>query len=342
MNRKSFLRSFVPATLGVLLTRQLAAASPRSNIIPSSFPPYLKPGDTIGITCPAGAVDNAELRNCCKVFEDWGLKVRYGKTVGKKWQRYGGTDEERLADFQSLLDDDAVQAIIFARGGYGTMRIIDRLNWDKFCMSPKWLIGYSDITTIHLHVHATLGIPTIHADMSTSLSPKRGMSEQSLENILFGKPVAYIVKGNKHNRSGNCSGILVGGNLTIIQACSGSGSDISTEGKILFIEDVNEYKYSIDRMLVHLKRAGKLAGLAGLIVGGFTATREKEEETYRLSLEELVNEKVSEYNYPVCFDFPAGHVRNNLALKFGVPYELSVSSTDVILNEKSLTQATAG
>lgn len=334
MNRKSFLRSFVSATAGVVLTRNLAAA-PAKVVLPSNVPPYLKPGDTIAVTCPAGAVDSSDLRSCGKVFENWGINIKYGKTIGKRWLRYAGTDEERLQDLQELLDDDSVNAIMFGRGGYGTMRIIDKVNWDKFRQKPKWLIGYSDITTIHLHVHSGFGIPTIHGDMSFGLSSKPGnTATKSLEDVLFGKPVAYVVKGHQKNRGGNCSGVLVGGNLTLIQACSGSESDIATDGKILFIEDVHEYKYSIDRMLVHLQRSGKLEKLAGLIVGGFSAIKEKDEEDYRQTIEELVWEKVKGYDYPVCFSFPAGHIKNNLALKFGVPYELSISVTDVILNEK--------
>ncbi len=334
MNRKSFLQAFVPATIGVVLTKQLKA-SEKGVINPAIIPAYLKPGDTIGITCPAGAVNSNDLRKCSHVFKDWGLNIKYGNTVGKKWQRYGGTDEERLRDLQELLDDNTVDAIIFGRGGYGTMRIIDKVNWEGFLTKPKWLIGYSDITTIHLHIHSNLGIPSVHADMSTGLSITTA-STKSLKETLFGKSVSYVVKGNSLNREGNCSGKLIGGNLTILQACSGSKSDITTEGKILFIEDVNEYKYSIDRMLVHLKRSGKLDKLSGLVVGAFTATKENEEETYRQTIEELILEKVKEYDYPVCFNFPAGHIKNNLALKFGVPYELSVSSTDVILNEKRI------
>jgi muramoyltetrapeptide carboxypeptidase len=333
MDRKSFLQAFVPATAGILLSKKLSASPGR--IVPSTVPPYLKRGDTIAITCPAGAVETSDLRSCNKVLESWGINIKYGKTIGKKWLRYAGTDEERLQDLQALLDDDSVNAILFGRGGYGAMRIIDKVNWEKFRERPKWLIGYSDITTIHLHVHNKLGIPTIHGDMSTGLSTKPGdASTKSLEETLFGKPVAYVVKGNGLNREGNCSGILIGGNLSLLQACSGSESDITTAGKILFIEDVNEYKYCIDRMLVHLKRSGKLDKLAGLIVGGFTATKEKDEEDYKQTIEELVWEKVKEYNYPVCFNFPAGHIKDNLALKLGVPYELSVSVTDVIMNEK--------
>lgn len=334
MNRKSFLQAFVPATAGVLFTRQLKA-SQKNVVNPAIIPAFLKPGDTIGITCPAGAVDASDLRKCSQVLKDWGVNVKYGNTVGKKWQRYGGTDEERLKDLQELLDDNTINAIIFGKGGYGTMRIIDQVNWEQFMSKPKWLIGYSDITTIHLHVHSNLGVPSMHANMSTGMSESTA-STKSLKDALFGKPVSYVVKGNSFNREGNCSGLLIGGNLAIMQACSGSKSDISTEGKILFIEDVNEYKYSIDRMLVHLKRSGKLDKLAGLVVGSFTAIKEKDEEAYKQSIEELIFEKVKEYNYPVCFNFPAGHIKNNLALKLGVPYELSVSSTDVILNEKSV------
>ncbi len=334
MNRKSFLQAFVPVAAGVVLNKKITAAQ-RQAILPAAIPPYLKPGDTIAITCPAGAVESNELRSCCRVLEGWGINIKLGRTIGKKWLRYAGTDAERLQDLQELLDDDSVQAIMFGRGGYGTMRIIDKLNWDNFRQKPKWLVGYSDITAIHLDVHAKLGIPTIHGDMSTGLSSKPGnVATKSLEDALFGKPVASVVEGNPQNREGNCSGILVGGNLALIQACSGSASDVSTEGKILFIEDVNEYKYAIDRMLVHLDRAGKLGKLKGLIVGAFTATKEKDEDDFKQTIEDLVWEKVKAYDYPVCFNFPAGHVKNNLALKLGVFYELSVSVTDVILNEK--------
>ncbi|HEX6913835.1 MAG TPA: LD-carboxypeptidase [Chitinophagaceae bacterium] len=333
MDRKSFLQAFVPASFGLLVSRGLGASTPPVSGI-AAAPAMLREGDTIGITCPAGAVESLEIRNCMTVLGSWGFNVKCGATVGKKWQRFAGTDAERLADFQSLLDDSSVHAIMFGRGGYGTMRIIDQLNWNKFAANPKWLIGFSDITTVHLHVHAQLGTPTIHAGMSTGFGSKdQAPAAESLRKLLRGEPMAYVVNGHEMNREGNCAGKIVGGNLSIIQACSGSASDVSTDGKILFIEDVNEYKYTIDRMLVHLKRAGKLERLAGLIVGGFTATRTREEESFRQSISELVMEKVSEYSYPVCFDFPAGHVKNNLALKLGVPCQLSVSSTDVILNE---------
>jgi muramoyltetrapeptide carboxypeptidase len=297
------------------------------------MPPYLKAGDTIGITCPAGPVSSGNLGNCLKAMKSWGLNVRYGNTINKQWQRYAGTDAERAADFQELLDDDSINAIIFGKGGYGTMRIIDQVNWDKFRRKPKWLVGFSDITTVHLHVHAISGIPTIHGDMTSGLSLyDKDASSKSLHDALFGKPIAYVVKGHSRNREGNCAGLVVGGNLSLLQACSGSVSDINTDGKILFIEDVHEYKYCIDRMLMHLKRSGKLEKIAGLIVGGFTATRD--EGDYRQSVEELIWEKVKDYDYPVCFNFPAGHIGNNLALKLGVKYDLSVSRTDVILNEK--------
>lgn len=337
MNRKAFLRSFLPLTIGAMASRKLLAAPINSPlytdfITSAAMPPYLKEGNTVGITCPAGFVETNNLQSCFKTLRKWGLNVKYGDTVGKRWQRYGGTDAERLRDFQSLLDSDSVDAIIFGKGGYGTMRIIDKINWDKFKQKPKWLVGFSDLTTVHLHIHRNLGIPTIHADMGMGLSTDDAAS-CSLQDILFGKPVNYSVKGFEMNRAGTASGVLVGGNLSLIQACSGSQSDIDTEGKILFIEDVNEYKYQIDRMLTHLQRSGKLDKLAGLVVGEFSATKEHEEIVYGQSIEEMIWEKVRDYNYPVCFHFPAGHIKNNLALKLGVSYQLSVSKQQVDLKE---------
>ncbi len=336
MNRKAFLRSFIPAAIGAMASKKLLAAPVSTDFITSAAtPPFLKEGNTVGITCPAGYVETNNLQSCFKTLKKWGLNVKYGDTVGKRWQRYGGTDAERLRDFQSLLDSDSVDAIIFGKGGYGTMRIIDKINWEKFRYKPKWLVGFSALTTVHLHIHSNLGIPTIHADMGMGLVADDTAST-SLQDILFGKPVNYSVKGFELNRPGNASGVLVGGNLSLIQACSGSKSDIDTEGKILFIEDVNEYKYQIDRMLTHLQRSGKLDKLAGLVVGEFSATKEHHEIVYEQSLEEIIWEKVKEYDYPVCFRFPSGHIKNNLALKLGVPYQLSVSKQQVDLKETLL------
>jgi muramoyltetrapeptide carboxypeptidase len=336
MNRKHFLQSFIPVGLAAAVSGKLFAGS-NGDIMPQpNTPAFLKAGDTIGITCPAGPVEIAKMDNCFKAMKKWGLNVKYGNTVGKKWQRFGGTDEERAADFQAMLDDDAIQAILFAKGGYGTMRMIDKINWDKFKQQPKWLIGFSDLTTIHLHVNSNFNIATIHGDMSSGFSSKdTDPSLISLNDALFGKRLQYNIEGHLLNRPGEINAPLVGGNLSMIIACTGSKSEIKTDGKILFIEDVSEYKYTIDRMLMQLKRSGKLDRLAGLLVGQFTATKSDKEDNFYKTVEELIMEKVEEYNYPVCFNFPAGHSKDNRALKFGVPYQFTVTKDAVSLNETS-------
>lgn len=336
MNRKQFFKVMLPATLATLIARQ-SFANPFYNTeknAPALIPPYLKRGDTVGITCPAGPVDSATMQPCVSALKKWGLNVKYGNTVGKVWQRFGGTDKERLEDFQALIDDDTIQAIIFGKGGYGTMRIIDKVNWQKFIQKPKWLIGYSDLTVVHAHVQSNYNIPTIHGDMSTGFSnDPLDSSTFSLQQALFGNPMEYSLKSFSMNRPGTARGILVGGNLSLIHACAASTSDLKTDGKILFVEDVSEYKYTIDRMLMSMKRSGKLDNLAGLIVGGFTATKEDGEDNYSIRIEDIIFEKIKEYKYPVCFHFPAGHMRENRALKLGVPYDFTVGREIVSLIE---------
>ncbi len=336
MNRKNFLQTIVPLSLASFLAKN-AGAVPFLNdeLRQSIIPRYLKAGDTIGITCPANPVENHKLHGCLRTFRNIGLNVVYGNTVGKSWQRFSSNDKERASDFQRLLDDDKIDAILFGRGGYGTLRMIDRINWDKFKQNPKWLIGFSDITAFHLHVHANFGIATIHGDMAGSISDQpNNLGTNTLLGALFGNRIEYAVNGHSMNREGFAQGKLVGGNLSLIQACAGSKSDIKTDGKILFIEDVSEYKYTIDRMLMNLKRSGKLENLAGLVVGQFTATKTSEDErNFTDSIEEIIMDKVEEYNYPVCFNFPSGHSKNNRALKLGVSYDLNVSYKSVSLFE---------
>ena len=327
MNRKSFLKSFIGAGVGSFVVNNAFAGTEETKSLSSQaiIPPYLKPGDTVGITCPAGAVELEKVQCCCNALEQWGLNVTFGKTVGKKWQRFGGTDEERLEDFQGMLDDKNIKAVIFGKGGYGTLRIIDKIDWSNFKQQPKWLVGYSDLTVVHLHVHNNLNMSTLHADMSSGFSNNPSdISVASIKDALFGSIMKYAVKSHAMNRPGNTTGRLVGGNLTMLNACAASKSDVNTKGKILFIEDVSEFKYNIDRMMMTLKRAGKLDQLAGLIVGEFTAIRSNEEDSFNMCVEEIIGDKVKEYDYPVCFHFPAGHIAGNRALKMGVTYELSV------------------
>ncbi len=340
MKRKDFLQRLAAASAGLFFTKAgLGRPDPVVHTIPAFAPPYLKPGDTVGITCPASPMDAEDLLQCQNAVTRWGFKTSYGKTVSNHWQRFGGTDDERAADLQRMLDDDRINAILFGRGGYGVMRMMDKLNWEKFIQKPKWLVGYSDITAIHCQVHSLCGIPTIHADMGNGFSDEEDASSLSLKKMLTGDKQPYQAEPFALNRTGDAWGKLVGGNLSLVTAMQGSKSALDTAGKLLFIEDVSEYKYTIDRMMLNLKRSGKLDNLAGLIVGGFTATKKDEEEIepikdkFLLTVEELIFEKVKELNYPVCFHFPAGHQKINLALKLGASYHLQVSDSRTLLTE---------
>jgi len=306
----------------------------------SNIPPNIKPGATFGITCPAGATTSDKLLFCKNTLEGWGYKIRYGKTIDQKWQTFGGTDDERLADFQQMLDDDTIDVILFARGGYGVMRMMDKIRWDKFLQQPKWLIGYSDITAFHCHIHTNFNIPTIHADMATGFNTAIDDASMTLRNMLLGYRQEYSVEAFTLNRTGNAAGILVGGNLSMMVAVQGSKSALKTDGKILFIEDVSEYKYTIDRMMTNLKRSGMLENLAGLVLGGFTAMKTDEDEQYLMTVEEIIYDRIKEYNYPVAFNVPVGHQKKNYALKIGGYYNLAVTTEKTILYEQDFRKTT--
>jgi len=294
----------------------------------------------IGITAPAGFVLREGIIPAATLMQQWGFKIRAGYTVGKKNFTYGGTDEERLQDFQMMLNDPQINAIMCARGGYGAVRIIDRLNWDKFKARPKWIIGFSDITVIHSHLNRQLGIASIHSKMCNSFpdiwdqaSDLQKATIISIQKALMGEKMHYSAAANNYNRTGAASGTLVGGNLKTIESLAGSASDIKTDGKILFVEDTGEYLYSIDRMFWNLKRSGKLSKLAGLIVGGVKIKQDAPDEYFGKTVYEIVSERVNEYSYPVCFDFPVGHQIDNFALKCGVKHRLDVASGGTTLVE---------
>lgn len=291
-------------------------------------PHFLKPGDTIGIVAPARKVSPEELSDGIKILEGWGFNVRLGKNIFKEQNQFSGGDEERAADLQMMLDDADVKAIISARGGYGTVRIIDKLDFSKFKQHPKWLVGYSDMTVLHNHLQSNLQTQSIHACMVFNMQPDKFDKDavESLGKALTGVPLHYKFSSANNqslNRNGNAKGILCGGNLSLIYALSGSVSDIDTSKKILFIEDLDEYLYHIDRMMIQLKRSGKLQNLAGLIVGGMSDMKDNT-VPFGKTAEEIIREHVNEFDYPVCFDFPAGHIKNNLALIMGATVELSV------------------
>ena len=339
MKRKDFLSSIIPlgATLGAVAKGKTKLEDPDDAII---MPPYLKAGDTIGITSPAGYIIEADIQSAVNKITEWGFKVKLGATIGKKNFTFGGTDEERKNDFQQMINDRSIKAILCARGGYGMVRIIDGLDLKTLIKHPKWIIGFSDVTVIHSHLNKTVRVASIHSKMCNSFpddwskaEPVQIDSIESIRKCLVGEKMKYMFTPGPKNRTGLADGELVGGNLKTIESLSGSKSDISTRDKILFVEDTGEYLYSIDRMFWNLKRSGKLSKLKGLIIGGFKPKKDDPGEEFGMTLEDIVLEKVSEYNYPVCFDFPVGHQKNNLALKCGAMHRLAVHENECRLTE---------
>lgn len=292
-------------------------------------PPYLKAGDTVAIVATARKVSKFEIKPAIDLLKSWGLEVSPGKNLYKDQNQFAGSDEDRAGDLQRALNNKNVQAVIFARGGYGTVRIIDQIDWKKFVKQPKWLIGYSDITVIHSHVHKHCLVQTMHAPMSLNIAKLSAPCQQVLKETLFGKQLRYSSSKQlpqlvKLNRQGKAKGQLVGGNLSLIYSLAGTESDIDTAGKILFLEDLDEYLYHIDRMMMNLKRTGKLKDLAGLIVGGMTEMKDNA-IPYGKTAEEIIHDAVKEYSYPVVYGFPAGHIPNNYPLIMGKEVTMNVT-----------------
>ena len=274
-------------------------------------------------------------------MSEWGFDVRIGDTVGTRDFTFAGSDEQRAADFQKMIDDDSIKAVMLGRGGYGAVRIIDAIEFKKFSKHPKWIIGFSDATVFHSHINRNFGIATIHSKMCNSFpSVQETTTKEQLDSIdsirkcLTGDKMKYAALTNSYNKTGTAEGILVGGNLSILENLAASKSDINTDGKILFIEEVEEYLYNIDRMLWNLKRSGKFDKLKGLIVGGFDKIKPDDPgEDFGKTVFEMILEKVKEYDYPVCFDFPVGHQKENYALKCGIKHILEITSDQVRLTE---------
>ncbi|MBN2762899.1 MAG: LD-carboxypeptidase [Bacteroidales bacterium] len=281
-------------------------------------PPWLKTGDKVGLVAPASYVKAEELARFLAILDSWGLKAKLGKNLYRRKNSFAGNDDQRAADFQQMLDDPSVKAVLCARGGYGTIRIIDRLNFSGFSRNPKWIIGCSDITVMHTLIQKTLNTESLHAIMPRHITEgKKDLSSlESLKNALFGNLNSYVIKPVKNNRQGEASGILVGGNLSVLYSMRGTKLDIDTSGKILFIEDVGEYLYHIDRMIMNLKTGGKLKNLSGLIVGGMTGMKVSV-SGFRKTANDVIYDAVEEYHFPVMFGFPAGHIRPNMALIMG-------------------------
>ncbi len=287
---------------------------------------FLAKGDLIGVTAPAGKIKTESLTVAVSVLASWGLGIELGKHIFSEAHGYfSGTDQERLQDFQNMLDDPEIKAIICARGGYGTTKFIDRLDFTNFLKFPKWIVGFSDITALHLKLHC-LGFESIHSVMPIQFSkPEHKESVESVRRILFGETVYLEAKASESNRLGTATGQVVGGNLTLLADSLGTANDIDSKGKILIIEEVGEYKYKLDRMFTHLKRANKLSQLAGLIIGHMTDINDAE-GSFGQTVEEIVLDKVKEFNYPVAFNFPIGHEAPNLAWRHGATGTLNVSN----------------
>lgn len=347
MKRKQFIAALFPLAVSGNALAQMKNISasfdegPEDGNMKKLTPPYLTKGAVIGITCPAGNITLDEIEPAIAKIKEWGFEVKAGNTVGKKDFTFGGTDGERLTDFQQMLDDTTIKAILCARGGYGALRIIDKIDFTKFVANPKWVIGFSDVTVLHNHINRNFGIASIHSKMCNSFPTDWSRAEpiqietiESIRQCLMGDKMQYNVVPNTNNKSGTATGILVGGNLKTIETLAGSKSDLVTKNKILFVEDTGEYLYSIDRMFWNLKRTGKLDKLAALIIGGFKIKKDDTEaEAFGKTLEEIVLEKVTAFNYPVCFDFPVGHQKNNFALKCGVKHLLTASDSNCLLKE---------
>lgn len=301
----------------------------KANVMTSNFiqPPYLKAGDTVAIVAPSGILKSrdGEVQQAIELLRSWDLNVIIGDFVFSQANHFAGDDYERCVDMQNAMDNPTVSAIWCARGGYGAVRILDKLDYTKFKEHPKWLIGYSDITALHNQMHNE-GFQSLHALMCVSLTKDLNEITESVNTFkaaLFGNPTDYTLDGSEYNKIGVASGPLVGGNLTMLHTMLGSKESIDTSGKILFIEEIGEYKYHIDRMLQSLKRAGYFDDCKGLIVGDMSKMR-KNTTLWGTSIEQLILDALAEYDFPIAFKMPAGHEKDNRALILGRTVELTV------------------
>lgn len=293
--------------------------------------PYLKSGDTILIITPAKSIDSVYMDKAIELFSGWGLKVEIGKHALGSYHYFSGTDKERAFDLQWALNHPTAKAIICARGGYGTIRLMDLVDFSVFQQNPKWLVGFSDITILHNRLHR-LQIPSIHGTVPLQFDQLAPHSETliTLQKALFGEPFEINFSSHSSNKNGETIAPVVGGNLAILESLMGTDLDIDTDGKILFIEEVSEYAYKLDRMMWALKKAGKLGNLAGLLVGGLTDIKECQ-KTFGSTAEELILSFVENEKYPVAFNFPAGHQLDNRSIILGKPYQLLVADSHSVL-----------
>ena len=297
---------------------------------------YLTKGSTIAIAATARHVDKEMIENAINIFESWGLNVLVNESLFAKENAFAGSDEIRTKAFQELLDNEEVNAIIIARGGYGTVRIIDQLDFTKFIQKPKIIAGFSDVTVLHAHINHNFGITTLHSCMPVTMQGKYFNTEtiESLKNALFGNSITIQFAQHPFNKNKTVSGELVGGNLSVLFSLLGSSSDLDLDNKILFIEDIGEYFYHIDRMMQTFKRARKLKNLKALIVGGMNDMNENSAPfAFNKSCFEIIHETIKEYNFPVFYGFPAGHENLNLCVYLGKNCSISVDDNFVYFEQ---------
>ena len=293
------------------------------------FPENLKFGDKVAVVATAKKVDRDNTLNGIQILKSWGLRVVPGAFLFEQFHDFAGTDDHRLRDIQDMINDSEIKAIFVARGGYGSIRIIDQINFQSMLKKPKWICGFSDITAIHLKLYK-LGIASLHAPMPAFFHAVNDKSLLYLKNILFGSKEKYSIKSIPFNRPSRCSGKITGGNLSLICNSIGTPSEVVTKDHILFIEDVGEKLYHVDRMVMQLKRAGKLKEIAGLIVGQFSDMQDQEK--YGFDAYEIIKSHIVEFDYPVAFNFPIGHTQLNYPIIIGQERELIVGDSLVELN----------
>ena len=296
------------------------------------LPPYLKKGDTVAIVCTARKFMPEEAKPAIELLESWGLKAKLGRTIGLDSCQLGGTDVERAADLQQMMDDDNIKAIWCARGGYGTVRIVDLLDFTKFSKKPKWIMGFSDVTVLHSHLN-TLGIATLHSIMPFTVPNAPEKVKQTLKDALFGTKLSYELPSKSYDVKGKAEGELVGGNISILYSLLGSSSSISTQGKILFIEDLDEYLYHVDRMMYNLKRNGYFEKAKGIIVGSMRDMHDNE-IPFGQNEVQIITAIAKEYNIPIAFEFCAGHQKDNRTLVLGSQVSFEVNDKEIRLQFK--------
>jgi len=289
-------------------------------------PEFLQKGDTIGILATARKIDLVNLQPAIKLLESWGLHVVIGKTIGKEDHQLAGPDWQRATDFQEMLDNPKIKAIWAAKGGYGTVRIVDRIDFTSFKKKPKWIVGFSDVTVLHSHINK-MGIETLHAMMAVSAKTATPQAIETFRKSLFGEKLEYHIPASSFNKKGKATGEIVGGNLSVLYSILGSKSEVDYKGKILFIEDLDEYLYHIDRMMMNLKRNGYFDGLKALVVGGMTEMNDNDIPWGKNSLE-IIQDVLKDYKFPIIYNFPAGHIKDNRALILGKVVTIDVNDKE--------------